>query len=293
MLFVTFSGEPDKNISRALCQHADRVHKLELLEFPTHRDDLLPFASFSGLKALALDSDANGSIRVASLLAMLRNAPGIVECTLDNIYVDDDDPVDHQQKEPLILPSLQYLALGTDPSGSSNSCSASMLEYLSLPALRTLVISHLDIDITHLISFFTRSEAPLRSLSINSCYSPWNPHASAQLFGLMPTLADLRLITLAIGDPTVFLELLSCSPQRFILPQLRVLELRPQSLVCSEFDLLCTTLSARCTQIKTFRYILPHCDSSPDADVLDNLRALAAEYGTEIHIGHGDGPNYV
>ncbi|KAJ7229646.1 hypothetical protein C8J57DRAFT_1534401 [Mycena rebaudengoi] len=226
---------------------------------------------------------------------MLRDAPGIVECTLDNIYMDDDDTLHHHQKEPLILqvPSLQYLALGTDPSGSSNSCSASMLEYLSLPALRTLVISHLNIDITQLISFFTRSEAPLRSLSINSCYSSWNPHAAAQLFGLMPTLADLRLITLAIGDPTVFLELLSCSPQRFILPQLRVLELRPQSLVRSEFDLLCTTLSARCTQIKTFRYILPHCNSSPDADVLDNLRALAAEYGTEIYIGHGDGPNYV
>ncbi|KAJ7204617.1 hypothetical protein C8J57DRAFT_1542183 [Mycena rebaudengoi] len=109
----------------------------------------------------------------------------------------------------------------------------------------------------------------------------------------MPTLADLRLITLAIGDPTVFLELLSCSPQRFILPQLRVLELRLQSLVRSEFDLLCTTLSARCTQIKTFQYILPHCDSSPDADVLDNLRVLAVEYGTKIYIGHGDGPNYV
>ncbi|KAJ7229627.1 hypothetical protein C8J57DRAFT_1251820 [Mycena rebaudengoi] len=299
MLSVTFSGKPDKNISRALCQHADRVHKLELLEFPTHRDDLLPLASFSGLKALTLaiqdDSGGDGStIRIASLLAMLRDAPGIVECTLDNIYMDDDDTLNHHQKEPLILqvPSLQYLALGTDPSGSSNSYSASMLEYLSLPALRTLVISHLDIDITHLISFFTRSEAPLRSLSINSCYPPWNPHAAAQLFGLMPTLADLRLITLAIGDPTVFLELLSCSPQRFILPQLRVLELRPQSLVRSEFDLLCTTLSARCTQIKTFRYILPHCNSSPDADVLDNLRALAAEYGTEIYIGHGDGPNY-
>jgi hypothetical protein len=77
MLFVTFSGEPDKNISRALCQHADRVHKLELLEFPTHRDDLLPLASFSGLKALMLavqdDSGGDGStIHVASLLDMLR-----------------------------------------------------------------------------------------------------------------------------------------------------------------------------------------------------------------------------
>ncbi|KAJ7254934.1 hypothetical protein C8J57DRAFT_1346904, partial [Mycena rebaudengoi] len=204
------------------------VHKLELLEFPTHRDDLLPLASFSGLKALmlAVQDDSGGD----------GNAPGIAECTLDNIYMDDDVTLNHHQKEPLILqvPSLQYLALGTDPSGSSNSCSASMLEYLSLPALRTLSTRG-----------YTRS--PLRSLSINSCYSPWNPHASAQLFGLMPTLADLRLITLAIGDPN----------------------------------------------IKTFRYILPHCDSSPDADVLDNLRALAAEYGMEIHIGHGDGPNYV
>jgi hypothetical protein len=138
MLSVTFSDELDESISRALCQHADRVHKLELLEFPTRRDDLLPLASFSGLKALTLAvqySDETGSIPVASLLGMLRDAPRIVECILGNLYMDDDD--DPYQKEPLILPSLQYLALG---SGSSDYCSAFMLEYLSLPALRTLVI---------------------------------------------------------------------------------------------------------------------------------------------------------
>ncbi|KAJ7275110.1 hypothetical protein C8J57DRAFT_1714809 [Mycena rebaudengoi] len=293
MLSVTFSGEPSKSISRALCQHADQVYKLELLGFPTRRDDLLPLASFSGLKALTLDvqvydSGEAGSFRVASLLAMLRDAPGIVVCILDNLYMDDDD--DPHQKEPLVLPSLQYLALG---GGSSNYCSAFMVEYLSLPALRNLVISALDIDMTHLISFFTRSESPLRSLSINSRDIPWNPHEAAQLFGLMPTLADLSLIELAISDVTTVLELLSYSPQRFLLPQLRGLNLDSVFPVRSDFDLLCTALSARRSQIKTFRCVLSHPAPAPDADVLDNLRALATEYGMEIHIGHVDGPNYV
>jgi hypothetical protein len=242
MLSVTFSGEPDKSISRSLSQHADQVYKLELLEFPTCHDDLLPLASFSGLKALTLaiqDGD-DGRIGIASLLAMLRNVPGIMECTLENIYMDDDDPLNHHQKDPLILPSLQHLALG---SRSSIFCGAFMLEYLSLPALRTLVISDLNIDITRLISFFARSEAPLQSLSINSCYSPWNPREAAQLFGLMPTLADLSVIAFAISDVTTVLELLSYSPQRFLLPQLRVLELRLSCLIHSDVDLLCTTLS--------------------------------------------------
>ncbi|KAJ7198442.1 hypothetical protein C8J57DRAFT_1487499 [Mycena rebaudengoi] len=293
MLSVTFSGEPGKNISRALCQHADRVvYKLELLEFPTCRDDLLPLALFSGLKVLTLDvqvydSGKAGSFRIASLLAMLRDAPGIVVCILDNLYMDDDD--DPHQKEPLVLLSLQYLALG---GGSSNYCSAFMVEYLSLPALRNLVISALDIDMTHLISFFTQSESPLRSLSINSRDIPWNPHEAAQLFGLMPTLADLSLIELVISDVTTVLELLSYSPQRFLLPQLRGLNLTFVSLARSDFDLLCTALSARRSQIKTFRCVLSHSAPAPDADVLDKLRALAAEYGMEIHIGHGPGPNY-
>ncbi|KAJ7236154.1 hypothetical protein C8J57DRAFT_1530258 [Mycena rebaudengoi] len=177
--------------------------------------------------------------------------------------MDDDD--DLHQKEPLVLPSLQYLALGSG--------------------------SNLDIDITHLISFFARSEAPLQSLSINCRYALSNPHSAAQLFGLIPTLVDLSLI--ALGNPAVFLELLSSSPHRFLLPQLHVLTLSSVSLIHSHFNLLCTALSARRSQIKTFRYIMPPSALAPDAGVLDNLHALAAEYGMEIHIGHGSGPNYV
>jgi hypothetical protein len=109
----------------------------------------------------------------------------------------------------------------------------------------------------------------------------------------MPTLTDLRLIAPAISDVRTILELLSDSPQRFLLPQLRVLDLRQQSLVRLDFDLLCTALSARCSQIKIFRCISDYANEPPDADVLDNLRALAAQYGTEIHIGRGAGPNYV
>ncbi|KAJ7192152.1 hypothetical protein C8J57DRAFT_1265289, partial [Mycena rebaudengoi] len=243
-----------------------RVHKLELLEFPAYRNDLLPFASFSGLKVLMLAAqgpDANASIPVASLLAMLRDAPGIVECTLDNLYTDEDD--DPHQKEPMILPSLQYLALG---SGPYNYCSTFTLEYLSLPALRNLVMWDLDIDITHLISFFTQSEAPLRSLSINSCYNPWNPHAATQLFGLMPTLADLGLIEFAISNVTTVLELLSYSPQRFLLPQLRALDL--DTIICARWPqnmewksildvgmvLILTRSVGVCLHSKAYKYFL-------------------------------------
>ncbi|KAJ7233761.1 hypothetical protein C8J57DRAFT_1480202 [Mycena rebaudengoi] len=235
-------------------------------------ESALPAAS-ANLKALTLYPSY--ILDPAGILRLLRAAPaGLVECTLlDGYYLGS-------RTDSLTLPCLQSLSLKA-PYG----CHLDILKYLSAPALRRLTILriHDDVDEALLISFLTRLEAPLQSLHLKISH----PVAYAQFLNLVPTLTCLRL---SWDTSTLFLNFLGGSPQQF-LPQVHDLTFSVRDLhqPDSEFHPLCNLLSARGSQITTFRFI--HEDYTfitPPLDVLHTLRQLAEEFGMKIHFGTTD-----
>jgi hypothetical protein len=90
----------------------------------------IPVASMN-LKALRFSPAY--ALDLIGVLHMLCAAPGLIECTLINGYHDVP------WADSLTLLCLQSLPVGKDPY----SADIHILKYLSVPALRTLRISHI------------------------------------------------------------------------------------------------------------------------------------------------------
>ncbi|KAJ7236231.1 hypothetical protein C8J57DRAFT_1479313 [Mycena rebaudengoi] len=234
----------------------------------------------ANLKALTLSPP--GDLYLIGVLSMLRDTPGLVECTLINGY--DDDP----RADSLTLPCLQSLSVGKDPYLSD----LHILKYLSLPALRHLTTLDIttEADEALLVSFLTRLETPLQSLHVGISETVWQPVAYTRLLNLVPTLTCLWLSWDNASECTLFLDLLRRTPQGF-LPQLRDLTVLVRDFDQPDFRPLYDLLSVRRPPIKSFRFLIDEDyqrHSSyihPHPDVLPTLRQLAAECGTNIHFG--------
>jgi hypothetical protein len=85
----------------------------------------------------------------------------------------------------------------------------------------------------------------------------------------------------------LFLNFLRSAPQGFLaqMRDLTIVVKRPQA--DSNFHPLCDVLSARRSQITSFRFIYEESyrRAHPPPDVLHTLRQLAAECGMKIHFG--------
>ncbi|KAJ7236233.1 hypothetical protein C8J57DRAFT_1144773, partial [Mycena rebaudengoi] len=203
------------------------------------------------LKALKIDPAEE--LDLMGVLRMLRAAPELVECTLINAYHDVP------RVDSLTLPFLESLSVGEDPYISD----LDILKYLSVPALRHLTILdiHDDVDEALLISFLTRLEAPLQSLHVKISHR--YPVAYAQFLNLVPTLTCLGLSWDNLSECTLFLDFFRSSPQEF-LAQLRDLTIEVKYFFDSDFHPLFDLLSARRSQITTFRFIPEFCTPPPD-----------------------------
>jgi hypothetical protein len=265
-LTLTLTGQFDEDSCALLCAHAHRMQQLG------SDSTMLPAASMN-LKALKFSPD--GKLDLMAVLRMMRASPGLVECTLIGGYHDDP------RADSLTLPFLQSLTVGEDPYVSD----IHILKYLSVPALHTLTISSIDLDMAVLISFLARSEAPLQSLRIDPSDTEVAPQLYVRLLNLVPTLTCLWLPWNTSSDCILFLNLLGGSPDRF-LPQLRNLTILTAQIDGLEFNALYGFLSARGSQIKCFRFIHEgYAFITPPPDVLHTLRQLAAECGMKIYFG--------
>jgi uncharacterized coiled-coil protein SlyX len=278
-LYLSFRGRMDPAISPLLVQQAHRVKKLELRQIQSN-SDLLVAASFSNLATLTLSAVGSehypAMIDVSTLLSMLGAAPGLVECTIDDIYTSDDRPT------TLTLPSLQSLYLGRDLRAHFSGCR--ILRHVTLPALRILAINRIDIDADDMTSFLTRSATPLKSLILYFPIEDWEIPSIALIFGLIPALANLRMFYVE-PDTNVFSLLDSSSSGIF--PELRSLEITTAygDDVHVWADTIYRTVSARCLQLGSARIIIPHATIPPDPDVLDPFRQFVAECGMKVHFG--------
>ncbi|KAJ7269535.1 hypothetical protein C8J57DRAFT_1716624 [Mycena rebaudengoi] len=257
-LSIALNGKPSKKFANLLCPHAHRVQSLEMR---IDRDERLPAAAaFTMLKTLKLVNIGkyNDDFGITPLLDMLHSAPGLVECTLIDIYPPDAS--EQEVMRVVTLPSLRCLRLGgLKPTQFS---SASVLCHLALPALQTLVIPDIDIIEHEAISFLVRSSPPLQSLVLGAGdLGEWTPYAIARFFALMPAVTDLRLWDL---DEDTW----------------------PTELLPSDYwaEKTYTTLSAR-SQLASARIVLFDESMPPEPGILDPMRELAAKCGMEIYFG--------
>ncbi|KAJ7233772.1 hypothetical protein C8J57DRAFT_160749 [Mycena rebaudengoi] len=270
-LSLTVSGEFNEDDSALLCGHAHRMQQLG------SNNNILPSA-FLNLRTLTFDFLIQ-AIDLTSVFGLLRAAaPSLVEFTFNSGYFDDP------HTDSLTLPRLQSLCLGEDPW----VCRIYILQYLSLPSLRTLTISLVasddDEEEAVLISFLTQLEAPLQSLRLNLSHTIRPPEFYTRLFGPVPTLTCLWLSWETASGCTLFWDFLRSSPPG-LLAQLRDLTILVRRPV-SDFHPLCDALSAWRSQITSFRFIQAYFLLSPPPDyVLHTLRQLTTECGMKIHFG--------
>ncbi|KAK7022396.1 hypothetical protein R3P38DRAFT_3271165 [Favolaschia claudopus] len=243
-------------------------------------------ASFPLLRSMAIHSEefiltADSNDR----LELLRSSPALVEYTVQNIlYRPDPDVPSYVQ--PLTHTSLQRLRLGRiwgeEGEGRGAENSATMLRYLTLPALKHLTLTHLDITPDDFISFVTRSSSPLESLHI--MHQNLGDDLLMACFRVIPSLTHLLF-----GESyEQFIRILSMGSPHPLLPNLRHLTLVPGILLHTDCQAIARMLEVCCARIRTrlecFRLVHSR---ALDEDVLVDLRRLASE-GLQVRFGKDD-----
>ncbi|KAJ7506515.1 hypothetical protein B0H11DRAFT_1971602 [Mycena galericulata] len=208
-------------------------------------------------------------------------APNLIEvkCSMDYFY--------HVPPTVIIHPRLQFLTLLKTPSGFESD---NIFPHLALPALLSLDISDSSeyIDPESILSFLTRSAAPLHTLSVDldgDRYDDW----AGSLALLENTLENLKVYSPSQAFLVTFMDLGS------MLPRLRNLSFINSPHINSE--LLVTFLATRSTspglsKLQSFRLVYQRgtfLDSEiyvhpRRVEAIDHLAKLART-GMDIYIG--------
>jgi hypothetical protein len=294
-LSISLYGDPDADVREFVLQNAHRVETLHL-HFSSGDELEEVTTPLPSLKRLIIgkrpvDDYSEYSRTAKECIQILGAAPALLECTFQGIYYDSDvdDHVDLEVKFELTHSTLKHLRLGKDIDYFSTG-STSILKCLTLPALESLCISHLDISYDNLLQFFTRSSPPLKVLEMQvpRNVAQWS---GEEIFHLLPNLTDLHLsFSEASSQSSRFLELLATESPSQVLPNLRNINLDRFCPNCSPYEKLAKILTARRSHMHTFRLTSPSLQP-PGADILVCLRELVAG-GMKIHIGRSE-ENYV
>ncbi|KAJ6487239.1 hypothetical protein C8R47DRAFT_1320828 [Mycena vitilis] len=284
---ISMRGPLDSRVGAVVHQHAQCVRNLELYFSSAGGLPQISSAHFPSLKVLTIaqDSDIDPdppeffSKTPESCIKMMMAAPGLVECTFDDLWFREDGH-DHYSL-PVIHHSLQHLNLGVRSRIASSS--AAPLQYLTLPALRTLHVGDLDIDQEDFLLFLTRSAPPMQSLSIPNIL--WTPQ-TVDLFTQFPSLTHLRLSCDGTERDHGFLEALGTRPD--FLPNLRNLWTIIWHPDRAGYEQLVRVLSARrASQHSPMQSLrIQYTNASIDADIVADLRRLVSD-GMQVHIDNG------
>ncbi|KAK7000421.1 hypothetical protein R3P38DRAFT_3058358 [Favolaschia claudopus] len=251
---------------------------------------------FPALQKLTLGADEEMFFStVHDWITILRQAPALVQCRMENMMFDweDEGLPDTPQAHPLTHTSLRDLSLG-DAQGYGLwgllGNSAFVLNFLTLPALRTLRLSELDITNEEVNAFFTRSSAPLESLSMVVPTDPeWAPQEAVEFFQpIQARLRQLELVAPYRGDPNcavAFVETLDGW-----LPALQRLTIHMACGSQPDYQRLLNILHARRTSMTAFNLLFStefghNYDADvPSTEVLTALGNLVRN-GMQIHVG--------
>ncbi|KAJ6487227.1 hypothetical protein C8R47DRAFT_518539 [Mycena vitilis] len=294
-LSFAIHGVSDPDIGTLVEQYGDRLKNLELVLSDsgdlTWIEGPLPALTAMNIAAQTNDSgDAEFSFHASQCVKLLRAAPRLRECDLDEVFYEDDpQSVLGAHTKPSIHTSLQHLRLGQPSSralNDSHHSSAYILRCLTLPSLKSLDVADFDIKSSEFVAFLKRSSQPLESLRMIASTIRVNH------FKFMPRLVELELWRAGADHSEEkndeylppFLEGLGTAQD--FLPNLRMLRIR--GFFPRDYKPLIVALKHRHGKLQSFQLIFPsyYDDLEPveDGVAIPALRQLAAD-GMHIHIG--------
>ncbi|KAJ7490695.1 hypothetical protein FB451DRAFT_1552324 [Mycena latifolia] len=291
---LSLVGSLDRPVQATVKEHAHRLQNLELRISSEEDLEDISTAAFSSLKKLTLNAafatrDDEYFRYPEACLDILRAAPTLIECDFINVdYMILREL--GRYTEGLTHPCLRHLRLGIgghdDPL--HNWSNTWILQYLVLPALQTLVISHFTITPDIFLSFLKRSSPPLLSLQMD-VPPEWEAHTLNACFRFVPSVTTLVLSypTLSSAAGLDLLRVMLAVDSGF-LPNLRNLTIHRRFTYRFRYETLVSLLTARrassCqAQLQVFR-LVSRSLKALDADTVMALRQLL-EDGMTIHIG--------
>ncbi|KAK7023170.1 hypothetical protein R3P38DRAFT_1099835 [Favolaschia claudopus] len=306
-LSVTLNGSLrlDRSVENLIARFSHQIEDLTLERAPKRLNDFWPpyvqfelkqGASLSSLKTLSIKAEDEEEFYFeyrGEWLDMLRGAPELSSLSMQNMIYSDEWAEPKPEPQPLTLASLHTLHLGKPHEHTltgTHQNSSVILEYLTLPALRVLSLSCLDIADETLVSFLERSSPPLESLHLTP-RSRWVVAGLCNCLRFMSTLIDLQLSAPASWQLSPVFTALATSPD--VLPNLRTMTLWMSSLMFLDYEKLSRMLDMwRPASLVSFRlHFTPYCGAAhdytadlPTEQVRSQLRDLAAS-GVNVHFG--------
>ncbi|KAJ7757787.1 hypothetical protein DFH07DRAFT_459229 [Mycena maculata] len=292
-LSISLRGSFDDDVATVIREHAEQLKRLKIFhdgEDETDIDDPLRGIGpgpFPLLESLTIGSENINedneyiSFDLSSTLDVFHLTPNLVECTFDMVRGMTDRTL--TPRAPVVLPNLCQLKFGSSEDYLESH--STIMQYLTLPGLRTLFLSMRGISGDDLIAFLKRSSPPLRNLVINEQFFLSSPILE-QCLRLLPTVTHLEL-----SNPHGILvqglfTALADSPSSLLphLQSLRIpfyMDLNPQPAWVA----LQRALSARRTHFTSVNIVVNGGRSwGLDADICAAFRQLV-EDGMEIYIG--------
>ncbi|KAK6966827.1 hypothetical protein R3P38DRAFT_3152153 [Favolaschia claudopus] len=287
---LTLSGwlQDSQNFSALLEGCGPHLHELFIQplvgqEGSMTRQIHLSGAAFPSLHTLVIHSTSHmaATYNVTDWLDVLHAAPLLAECYLRGIRYGESEYLRAEAPMHLTHASLRKLHFGLAQNSRrvnyAERNSAILLQHLTLPSLEDLLLSFLEIPLTIVTSFLTRSAAPIRVLEMKMDLR-WPPESVIEFINFTPDLTHLTVVEEGYSS-----VLEAIATQDDFLPNLRHLSLwdwnrKMQSPVDYEFAR--QLLGVR--PLESFRLCL---DQPPPAAVAESLRSLGEERGIDVKLG--------
>ncbi|KAJ7641740.1 hypothetical protein FB45DRAFT_900917 [Roridomyces roridus] len=185
-------------------------------------------------------------------------------------YLPDHDPPSDHPPEPVTLPSVQRVILGSHER---------FLDRVTLPSLNTLGLPATLPPLDTMARFLKRSSPPLQKLIVGNCEDV----DMEDLWALVPSLPHLVLMTAPEGDPSPILTGLAESPH--LLPNLTYVTLHAPSeprIPKSWHSPLLAMLTARRGKI-SLHLEMDGDEAVAESELIGALQGFAAD-GMEIFL---------
>ncbi|KAJ7026941.1 hypothetical protein C8F04DRAFT_1238329 [Mycena alexandri] len=248
------------------------IYDEENIDFLARAEGIFPCLQTLTIGSAFYDDDL--SVGVLDVLAVLRTAPNLLECTFRGLSMYDN--TSRWTRRTLVLSNLTCMKF--EPNADGDFSRNDVLAYLELPALQALFCCFNSVQNNDLLLFLQRSSPPLQKLVIG--HDRFNFVEADQWLRLVPTLVHLEM---EARDSVVdeFFVALAESPSDFI-PNLQDLTIQ-HKLHDPPYETLLRALSVRRTRLAAFKFTTSYPLSRPSVDVGDALRQLGAD-GVKIYI---------
>ncbi|KAJ7108041.1 hypothetical protein C8R43DRAFT_1044285 [Mycena crocata] len=278
-LSIRLHGHITSAVAAIVGRNVAQLHDFQVYDDEDGLDFVVDIGPFPALKTLAVGgfNDDWGVLvtpRPEKVLAMLHVSPNVVECTFTRIYGgQSDSPL----PEVTPFPHIQHVNFRS--SGVNQ-----ILQCISLPGLRTLLLPLVDVSVGVFDHFLRRSSPPLQRLTLHGRVRlGWTDATIEQCLFYLPTLTQPELVFPENVTAEDVVAVLSRSPH--VLPLLSSVSFCNFDPKQAWYRQLLNALLIRRTKITAVQVVWTTANNdSSESDIYLSLQQLVSE-GMVVHIG--------